>query len=261
MSPIIVILGVAVVIGLVAGGSLRNFERVRVHWWALAFGGVALQALPAPTIAGIEPSDGRHGDARALLRPVARVHHGESLGAAAGVMAVGLLLNLSVVAINGGMPVSTSAIRTAGGSTLALATASDAKHHLMTDEDKLTPLADVIPIPRPAGIVLSIGDELLYTGWPGSWCRSCGDGVGRILGRSRCGSCRIGGSMRRRIGGSRLATGRLLLPHQQRDREPNRDRRSIPDARFRPRTNRHRSSRAHASSPCRSDLRVRAGSC
>ena len=44
-----------------------------------------------------------------------------------------------------------------------------AKHHLMTDVDVLQPLADVIPVPPPFGVVLSIGDLLLYGGlaW---WC-------------------------------------------------------------------------------------------
>jgi hypothetical protein len=164
MSPIVVILALAAVAGLIAGGSFRNFERVRVHWWALAFGGVVLQALPAPTIAGIDP---RTIGAAVLVLSYVLLLAFITVNRwvpAAGVMAVGLLLNLSVVAINGGMPVSTSAIRTAGGSTLALATAADAKHHVLTETDSLTPLADVIPIPRPAGIVLSVGDELLYLG-------------------------------------------------------------------------------------------------
>jgi hypothetical protein len=164
MSPIIVILAAAVGVGLIVSGSLRNFERVRVHWWALAFGGVALQVLPAPTIDGIDPRT--VGAAMLVLSYVLLLSFitVNRWVPAAGVMAVGLLLNLSVVAINGGMPVGTSAVRTAGGSTLALATASDAKHHVMTDGDKLTPLADVIPIPSPVGIVLSIGDVLLYAG-------------------------------------------------------------------------------------------------
>jgi hypothetical protein len=164
MSPIIAILALAAVAGLIARGSFRNFERVRVHWWALAFGGVALQALPAPTIAGIDP---RTIGAVVLVLSYVLLLAFITVNRwvpAAGVMAIGLVLNLTVVAMNGGMPVSTSAIRTAGGSTLALATASDSKHHVMTQADVLTPLADVIPIPRPAGIVLSIGDELLYLG-------------------------------------------------------------------------------------------------
>jgi hypothetical protein len=159
-----VILVLAVAAGLIAGGSVRNFERVRVYWWALAFGGVALQVLPAPTFGAI---DSRTIGAVVLVLSYALLLAFITVNRwvpAAGVMAVGLLLNLSVVAINGGMPVSTSAIRSAGGSTLALSTASDAKHHVMKDADKLTPLADVIAIPRPVGIVLSIGDVLLYIG-------------------------------------------------------------------------------------------------
>jgi Family of unknown function (DUF5317) len=164
VSPIVVILALAIAAGLIAGGSVRNFERVRVHWWALAFGGVTLQVVPAPTISGIDPRTvGAASLALSYVLLLAFITVNRWVPAA-GVMAVGLLLNLAVVATNGGMPVSTSAIRTAGGSTLALATAADAKHHVMTDADTLTPLADVIPIPRPAGIVLSIGDELLYVG-------------------------------------------------------------------------------------------------
>jgi hypothetical protein len=164
MPPLVLILGLAVVAGVVAGGSLRNFERVRVHWWALALAGVALQTLPAPAIGGVEQR--AVGSAVLVLSYLLLLAFitANRWVPAAGVMAVGLLLNLAVVAANGGMPVSTSAIRTAGGSTLALATSHDAKHHVMTNGDVLTPLADVIPVPRPVGIVLSIGDELLYLG-------------------------------------------------------------------------------------------------
>ncbi len=164
MSPIVLILALAVLVGLAAKGSLRNFERVRVHWWALAFGGVALQALPAPAIGSLDPRVvGTVVLVLSYLLLLTFIAVNRWVPAA-GVMAVGLLLNLAVVAANGGMPVSTSAIRTAGGSTLALATTPDAKHHVLTRDDVLTPLADVIPIPRPAGVVLSIGDELLYIG-------------------------------------------------------------------------------------------------
>jgi hypothetical protein len=40
----------------------------------------------------------------------------------AAVMAVGLLMNLTVVVANGGMPVSAAAVETAGGTAAALAT-------------------------------------------------------------------------------------------------------------------------------------------
>lgn len=44
---------VALVLGFATGGRLRNFERLRLRWWALAPLGFALQAVPLP--------DARHG--------------------------------------------------------------------------------------------------------------------------------------------------------------------------------------------------------
>ena len=78
-------------------------------------------------------------------------------------------MNLAVVGLNGGMPVGPDAIRVAGAQG-AVAIEDGAKHHhLMSDIDLLQPLADVIPVPSPFGVVLSIGDVLLYGGlaW---WC-------------------------------------------------------------------------------------------
>ena len=83
---------------------------------------------------------------------------------AAPIMLIGLVLNLLVVVPNGGMPVSTSAVETSGGSNALLAPIDDGKHHLMTEDDVLTPLADVIALPAPVGAVLSIGDLFLYVG-------------------------------------------------------------------------------------------------
>ena len=79
-------------------------------------------------------------------------------------MLVGLALNLAVVVPNGGMPVSADAVRIAGGSVDRIPMAGSAKHHLMTEEDVVRPLADVIPAPPPVGDVLSIGDLFLYAG-------------------------------------------------------------------------------------------------
>jgi hypothetical protein len=176
--PPIVVLAAAVVVGLLFKGSLRNFERVRIHWWALAIGGLLLQIVPIPSFPDIRVSDGTAG---ALL-----LSYGLLLGflavnrwvPAAALMAVGLLMNIAVVGANGGMPVSANAIIRAGGSEQALIAAQDSKHHLMTDDDVLRPLADVIPIPPPGRVVLSIGDVLLYSGM--AWFV-----VQVMLGRSR----------------------------------------------------------------------------
>ena len=79
---------------------------------------------------------------------------------------IGLSLNLLAVAPNAGMPVSANAVRIAGGSSrdVPRANAGPDKHHLMSDEDVLRPLGDVIPGPPPLGVVLSIGDLFLYLG-------------------------------------------------------------------------------------------------
>jgi hypothetical protein len=164
MSPILVILALAFVAGLVLGGSPRAFGSLRVHWWALAFAGVALQSVPAPRIGGVSAdivAAVMLAASYVLLLTFITVNRWIP---AAGVMAFGLLLNLAVVTANGGMPVSPDAIRTAGGSSEVLGLEQAAKHHLMTDDSLLAPLGDVIPIPPPVGVVLSVGDVLLYVG-------------------------------------------------------------------------------------------------
>ena len=70
-----------------------------------------------------------------------------------------------MITLNGGMPVSESAIAISGGSDGTLPAAiDDGKHHVMTSSDVLTPLADVIALPPPIATVLSIGDLFLYAG-------------------------------------------------------------------------------------------------
>ena len=88
------------------------------------------------------------------------------------VIALGFALNLLVIGVNGGMPVSDAALRSAYGSGYAeqrreLAEGRQAKHHLERPVDTLTPLADVIPVGAPVHQVLSVGDIvwLIGTAW------------------------------------------------------------------------------------------------
>lgn len=167
MSIVFAILALAVGAGLIAGGSLRFLERFRVHWWALAPIALVLQVVPIAS-----GSAERAGFAAAslvasyvLLLAVVAVNRrvpGSAL------MAVGLLMNLAVVGLNGGMPVSADAIRVVGAHG-AVVIEDGAKHHLMSDIDVLQPLADVIPVPPPFSVVFSIGDVLLYGGLA-RWC-------------------------------------------------------------------------------------------
>ena len=164
MSPVLIVIAAAVLVGLLIGGSLRNFERLRVHWWLLAFAGLALQIVPVPAIGGVPMwavGAGMLAASYVLLLTFLTVNRWIP---GAALMAIGLVLNLAVVAFNGGMPVSAGAVEAAGGSAAVLADGTGAKHHLMNDEDVLSPLGDVIPIPPPIGVVLSIGDVLLYLG-------------------------------------------------------------------------------------------------
>jgi Family of unknown function (DUF5317) len=130
----------------------------------LAFVGLALQIVPAPAFARVPIwAVGAAMLAASYVLLLAFLTVNRWIPGAT-VMAVGLLMNLAVVAVNGGMPVNARAIEAAGGSVDELAAGAGAKHHLMIDDDVLSPLGDVIPIPPPAGVVLSIGDLLLYAG-------------------------------------------------------------------------------------------------
>lgn len=158
---VLIVIGLAICAGFIAGGSLRPFERLNVHWWGVALAGLALQAIPLPSGVGRPVGTAVLASSYGLL--VAFAWMNRRLPALWLVIG-GLLLNILVIAVNGGMPVSASALDTAGARVEGLLSADTAKHHLMGPDDTLTPLADVIGIPPPIGAVISIGDVLLYAG-------------------------------------------------------------------------------------------------
>ena len=158
---VLIVIGVAAGIGFIAGGRLRPFERLTVHWWGVALAGLALQGIPFATSVGRQAGSALLLGSYGLLIAFAWVNR--RLPALWLVMA-GLILNLLVIGVNGGMPVSAGALETAGARAEGLLGAGTAKHHLMGPGDTLTPLGDVIGIPPPIGAVISIGDVLLYAG-------------------------------------------------------------------------------------------------
>jgi hypothetical protein len=158
---------IAVLAGLLVGGSIHRFADLRLRWWLLAPVGFALQGVPLP--------DGRHGGDLVIRVLVFGASYALVLAFAirnrrtVGVplIVVGLLLNGLVVTANGGMPVSRSALVASGQRPLLHLLLEDegAKHHLLTPhEDVLTPLGDVIAVPQPIGQVVSGGDVFVYTG-------------------------------------------------------------------------------------------------
>jgi hypothetical protein len=164
MPLIPILLAIAVVLGLAFRGSLGNFERMSLHWWGLAVAGLALQAVPVPHLPGLSiRGSGALTLIASYLCLLAFLFLNRRIPAAPA-MAVGLLLNVTVVGVNAGMPVGLSAIEVASGPSSAGTPSTSPKHHLMTDADSLTLLADVIPVPPPFGVVISIGDVFLYGG-------------------------------------------------------------------------------------------------
>jgi hypothetical protein len=159
-------IGFAVVLGYVIGGRLRRIEKLRLRWWWFAVVGFAIQFIPLP--------EGEAG--RDLLVRTAVLAISYTLLLAFGfanvrlpgmiLVVVGLGANFLVIAVNGGMPVSEGALRSSDQPELIdpLRESGSDKHHLLTEDDRLTFLADVIGIPSPVAQAISIGDVFVYVG-------------------------------------------------------------------------------------------------
>ena len=156
-------------IGLALGGSLRSLADMRLRWWPLAVIGLAFQLTPVPSLHGQLD----HWLAVGLLIASYVTLLGFVLvnirlpGFA--LISVGFALNVLVISLNAGMPVSRQALYKAYGSTsrsvvLELQSNGGAKHHLERPGDVLMPLADVIALGAPVRLVMSVGDVLFFLG-------------------------------------------------------------------------------------------------
>ena len=150
---------VGVVIGLVRGGRFENLGEASFRLWPLLVLGVVVQGAAAFT------AEGAVGLILAsyvllLLFTALNLQH-----AGMGVVFVGIAMNLAVIGVNGGMPVREDAIVAAGivERDDVAALDFDAKRHLETDDDRLTFLGDIIPVPV-AEEVLSFGDLAMSVG-------------------------------------------------------------------------------------------------
>jgi len=150
---------VAILVGYVTGGRLSRLADTsfRLPWVGMA--GIALQFLPLT---------GRLGDLVLVLSFVLLAITAAANRRLPGfvLIVVGLGMNIAVITVNHGMPVDRDAIVASGqADTLPdLEASSDAKHHLMTSEDRLVLLADVIAIPPPIRQVVSVGDLAAIAG-------------------------------------------------------------------------------------------------
>jgi Family of unknown function (DUF5317) len=146
--------------GYLLGGRLRNVADLRLQWPFLAMIGLALQFVTGP------------GDTVPLvclylsfvLLIVFTVKNISIFGFP--LILAGVVCNLLVIGINGGMPVSAHALVASDqGQFLGdLENNPYPKHHLATDDDELRFLGDVIPIQDPVAQAISLGDILTYAG-------------------------------------------------------------------------------------------------
>ncbi|HET9672881.1 MAG TPA: DUF5317 family protein [Actinomycetota bacterium] len=161
MLLVFIVIGVAIVVGSLAGGSFKPFQSLQVHWWGAALVGLALQGVPFTSEPGRSFGPVLLLASYGLLLAFAFVNRRLP---ALWLVIAGLAMNVLVIGVNGGMPVSADALDTAGAGPGSLAREGTLKHHLMGPEDDLTPLGDVIGIPPPIGAVISLGDVVLYLG-------------------------------------------------------------------------------------------------
>jgi hypothetical protein len=166
MKLLLAVVLLSVCLGYVFGGRLHRLESIRPRWWGLVILGLGIQFVPLP--------EGVAGTDLAIRTAVLAVSY--SLLIAFGLVnvrmpgmflvVIGLACNMTVIVVNGGMPASAQALIDSGQEDVLVFLQDQGadKHHLLTDEDQLTFLADVIAVPQPIGQAVSVGDILVYAG-------------------------------------------------------------------------------------------------
>ncbi len=162
------VLFIATTIALLRGGRLINLADIRLQYWWLLLLGFGIQAATAL----LPDRDWTRSAATAmilvsylpLLILVLINRNREGMWLAG----FGVLMNFSVIALNGGMPVLEGAAVVAaglGGGAGGFRLALDFKHVLLDASTRIPFLGDVIPV-RLFGIgqVISLGDVLLAVG-------------------------------------------------------------------------------------------------
>ncbi len=155
--------------GLAVGGSLRSLAEIRLRWWPLAVIGLAFQLAPVPSLQG--QADHWLGVGLLIASYVALLGFVVANARLPGfaLISVGFALNVLVISLNGGMPVSRHALVEAygpsyGTAVTELQASGGAKHHLARPDDVLVPLTDVIALGSPVRLVMSVGDVLFFLG-------------------------------------------------------------------------------------------------
>ncbi|HEX7463447.1 MAG TPA: DUF5317 family protein [Actinomycetota bacterium] len=161
MRIVLATLVIAVLAGYLFGGRLSKLATLRIRWPATAIVALALQGIPVA---------GRTWPLVLLfvslgLLLVFVIANLRMRAAGFPLVAIGILLNFTVIAVNQGMPVTREALVASHQTDTLESLIHDggAKHHLAASGDRLLFLADVIPI-APLRQAVSVGDVFTYLG-------------------------------------------------------------------------------------------------
>jgi hypothetical protein len=161
-----IVLFIALAIAVLRGGRLTNLGDVELRAWWLLLVALGLQAGTS----FLPDEDWAEGLGLAmilvsylLLMSLVLLNRNRTGMWLAG---VGVLMNFTVIALNGGMPVLAEAAQVASGFTVTDPDLSGSFKHVILDEtSRLTALADVIPLRLGSlGQVVSLGDVFLAVG-------------------------------------------------------------------------------------------------
>jgi hypothetical protein len=192
VSLVLVVLLCALALGWLIGGGLDRLGALHLaHRWLVLAAFAALLGGTAHALGLLLSA----GFAFAFLERNRGVR-------GTGLIALGLLANAVVVAVNGAMPVSLHAADRAGADVTDVLDGSDPRHELAGSGTRLSWLGDVVPVRLPRHPeVVSPGDVLLAAGIAQLVVIGMGGGLGgRVQGR---GSPRPGPSRSRGRPGSR----------------------------------------------------------
>lgn len=156
MGLIVVVVGLAVLVGRLAGGRLEHLASTPLRGVLLAGAAAVAQFLhaltpnPAVGVALTLTSQGCLLWFLWLNRYLAGV----------ALVALGSTMNTAVIAANGAMPVTREAIMAVSRQPYEM---TSGRHRLLTPDDALPWLADIIPLPL-LRTVASVGDVVLAAG-------------------------------------------------------------------------------------------------
>jgi uncharacterized protein DUF5317 len=160
MRLMLLVIVSGLIAGWMIGGRLDRLAQAGVRWPAIALVGLALQLAPLPGKAALWLLYGSF----ALLLAFAAVNVRRPGFA---LVLLGLVLNLTVITTNAGMPVAEKAIVASGQQDTMgelLRNGDGIKHHLAGAHTRLLALGDVIAVPQPIRQVISLGDIVVDVG-------------------------------------------------------------------------------------------------